>query len=175
MLPACLHSLLPTSPGTTAAPGDAITDMLRLDRDAGLAVYHGWAGASDALAPHCAACQAKRLSLADPAAEAVNESSPGRVQAAAAVRRLARLLYALHLLLEDGVLAPALKGSMHQADASLQQLAGLLHGALQDMATAFPQQAPIPSGNLHNFLKVAALPQQPHPTRDMKLQLQDLL
>ena len=86
--------------------------------------------------------------------ESMTDRGRWLVQAAHAVRRMARLLYALHLLLEDDVLAAALSRRPQEAPGSLPQLAGLLHGALQDMAAAFPQHAPVPSGNLHGFLKV---------------------
>lgn len=66
---------------------------------------------------------------------------------------MARLLYALHLLLEDGMLAHALEHRAEQGDC-LQHLATLLHSALHDMASTFPQHAPMPSGNLNSFLKV---------------------
>ncbi|KAK9800862.1 hypothetical protein WJX73_002141 [Symbiochloris irregularis] len=83
------------------------------------------------------------------------------LQAAPALRRMARLLYALSLLLEDGILADGLarlergapEGSEGLPCAAPRHLAQLLQAALQDMASGFASHAAIPSGNLHTFLK----------------------
>lgn len=78
------------------------------------------------------------------------------VQAAAPVRRMARLLYAVHLLLEDGILAAAVgRLAPSSAGADLGKLAGQLHATLQDMADAFSHTKFVPSRNLQGFLKVA--------------------
>ena len=74
------------------------------------------------------------------------------------LRRMARLLYALSLLLEDGILTAAM-GQMQPGalDANAPHcLAGLLHAALKDMADGYADKAhaAIPSSSLHAFLKV---------------------
>ena len=82
-----------------------------------------------------------------------------RLQASPMLRRMARLLYALSLLLEDGILTAAM-GRMEpgtlDADAP-HCLAGLLHVALQDMANGYAAHAAIPLGSLHAFLKVGCM------------------
>lgn len=86
------------------------------------------------------------------------------MQAAPALRRMARLLYALSLLLEDGILADGLarmesntadSGSAGLPSAAPHHLALLLQAALQDMASGFVNHAAIPSGKVHAFLKVS--------------------
>ncbi|KAK9806935.1 hypothetical protein WJX72_007993 [[Myrmecia] bisecta] len=72
---------------------------------------------------------------------------------ATSVRKMARLLWALHLTFQEGFGEDMMAMLKQQYPSRLMpQLVQASQGALQDLLEAFPNSAVVPSTNLHSFL-----------------------